>query len=119
MDQDIHFQTQITWAAGAVTHYMRVPYRSTLRDVVALAQTDPGDAQTITITTEPTVGGTAVALGVVAFGATSSDGAVGTWTTDATTGDHVLEAGEFVVMTTTAGTAAQVDVDIEFDPYAR
>lgn len=119
MDQDIHFQNMITWAAGAVTQYFRVPYRSTLRNFVALAQTDPGDAQTITVTTEPTVGGTSVALGVLAFGATSSDGAVGTWTANTSTGDHVLEAGEFIVMTTTAGTAAQVDVDIEFDPYAR
>lgn len=115
MDQDIHFQHNIDFASGAITHYFIVPYRCTLRNVTGIVQADPGDDETITFTEDS--GSTA--LGVLTFGSTIAAGAEGTWAGDASTGDHVLEAGELIKMVTSTAAAAQCNLDIELDPYAR
>ena len=119
MDQDIHFQHNIDFAAGAITHYFIVPYRCTLRDFTGIVQADPGDDETITVTHEPTVGGTSTALGVLTFGNTIAAGAIGTWVADTTTGNTVLGEGEYIVMVTSTAAAAQCNCDLELDPYAR
>lgn len=115
MDQDIRFQKVIDFAAGAITHYFVVPYRCTLRNVTGIVQADPGDAETITFTENSA----STALGVLTFGTTIAAGATGTWTADTTDGAHVLAAGELIKMVTSAAAAAQCDLDIELDPYAR
>ncbi len=119
MDQDIHFQHVTAFAAGAVTTYFRLPYRCTVRDINAIVQADPGDAETITVTHEPTVGGTSTAIGTLTFGSTIAAGAIAVWAANATTGATVLEAGTFLKFVTSAAAAAACDIDIELDPYAR
>jgi phosphoribosylaminoimidazole (AIR) synthetase len=119
MDQDLNFQHRMAFAAGAKTSYFQVPYRCTLRKVSGIVQADPGDAETVTVTTEPTVGGTSAALGTLTFGTDIAAGAVGTWAADATTGATVIEKGEFIKFVTSAGADADLDLNIELDPYAR
>lgn len=115
MDQDIHFQKTIAFAAGATTEFFRVPYRCTLRDINGVVQADPGDAETITFTESVN----STALGVLTFGTDIAAGALGTWAADSTDGDHVLEAGELIQAVTSAASAASCDLNIELDPYAR
>lgn len=119
MDQDIHFQHTTAFAAGAATTYFRIPYRCTVRDINAIVQADPGDAETITVTHEPTVGGDSTAIGTLTFGSDISAGAVATWAANSSTGDTVLEGGGFLKFVTSAAAAANCDIDIELDPYAR
>ena len=119
MDQDIHFQKSAAFASGALTTYMEVPYDCTLRACSGLVQADPGDDETVTVTTEPTVGGTGIALGVLTFGNDIAAGAIGTWAANATTGATKISAGAFLKFVTTAAAAAVLDLDIELDPYAR
>lgn len=115
MDQDIHFQHSIDFAAGATTHFFIVPYRCTLRNITGVVQADPGDDETITFTEN----GDSTALGVLTFGNTISPGAKGVWVADAITGNHVLEEGELIKIVTSAAAVAQCNLDIELDPYAR
>lgn len=120
MLQSIYFQRQAAFATGALTTYFQLPYRCTVRNIKGIVQADPGDAETVTVTSEPTVGGSAVDIGVLTFGTTIAAGAVGVWVADATTGETVLEEGTFLKFVTTAATAAAVlDLDIELDPLAR
>jgi len=79
--------------------------------------TDPGDADTLTVT-ENSAG---TALGVATFGSGLSSGDSATWVANTTTGDHVLEAGEVIKVTGSiaANQPADVLVNIELDPYAR
>jgi len=119
MDQDINFQHTMAFAAGALTTYFQLPYRCTVREVSAIVQADPGDNETITVTYEPTVGGTSTAIGTATFGATIAAGAVSTWAANGTTGDTVLAAGGFLKFVTSAAAAAVCNVNIELDPYAR
>lgn len=119
MDQDIHFQKAIAFAAGALTTYFYVPYRCTLRAISGIVQGDPGDAETVTVTGGATVATATTALGVLTFGTDIAAGAIGTWAADATTGDTVLEAGSYLKFVTSAAAAAVCDLDIELDPYAR
>lgn len=114
MISDTMFQKVIDFAAGAVTHYMIVPYRCTLRSVTGIVQADPGDGETITLTESVN----STALGVLTFGSTIAAGAEGTWVADTTDGDHVLEEGELIKFVTSAAAAAQCDLNIELDPYA-
>ncbi len=119
MDQDINFQHTTAFAAGATTTYFIVPYRSTVRAISAIVQADPGDAETITVTNEATVGGTSVDIGVAAFGSTIDAGATATWVADSTTGDTVIAEGSLLKFVTSAASAANCDINIELDPYAR
>lgn len=119
MDQDIHFQHSMAFASGAQTSYFLLPYRCTVREISAIVQADPGDADTITVTGEATVGGTSTDIGVLTFGTDIAAGAIATWTADATEGETVLEAGTFLKFVTSAASAATVNMDIELDPYAR
>ncbi len=119
MDQDIHFQRAAAFAAGALTTYLYVPYRCTLRALSGIVQADPGDAETVTVTMEPTVGGASTTMGVLTFGTDIAAGAIGAWVEDATTGGTVMEAGSYLKFVTTAAATAVLDLDIELDPYAR
>jgi len=118
MISDSSFQHSAAFAAGALTTYFIVPYRCTLRDLTGIVQADPGDDETVTVTTEPTVGGTGIDLGVLTFGNDIAAGAVGAWVADTTTGDTVVEAGAFLKFVTTAAATAILDINIELDPYA-
>lgn len=115
MDSNISYQHNIDFASGAITHYFIVPYRCTLRNITGIVQGDPGDDETITFTESVA----STALGVLTFGNDIAAGATGTWVADSTTGAHVLEAGELIKMVTSTAAAAQCNLDIELDPYAR
>jgi hypothetical protein len=124
MDQDIHFQHSTAFASGAVTTYFGpLPYDCTLRAVTGIVQDDPGDNKTITITGGGTVAsgaaGATNALGTLTFASSISAGATGTWEADATTGGMTLLAGSILKAVTSEASAADVDLDIELDPYAR
>ena len=119
MDQDIHFQHQTAFATGAITTFFRVPYRCTVRGINGIVQGDPGDAVTVTVTGGATAAAATTAIGVLTFGTDIAAGATGTWAADATTGDTVLEEGEVLKFVTSAAAAANCDIDIELDPYAR
>lgn len=123
MDQDIHFQHRTAFASGAATTYFVVPYECTLRNVIGVVQADPGDNETITITGGGTVAsgasGATTALGILTFGSGIAAGATGTWSGNTTTGDTTLLAGSLMKLVTSAASAANVDLDIELDPYAR
>lgn len=108
---DVSFPVAIT---TATTFYCVVPCRCTVTDVQLAMSIDPGDNETVTVTS----GGTAI--GVVTCGATALAGDIGTWTTDATTGDTVLEAGATLKFVTTSCTAAtHLCGYVELDQYAR
>ena len=118
MDQDTRFQFIHTLTGGASVSYLTVPYRCTLRDFATTLQgTDPGDGDTLTVT-ENSAG---TALGVATFGSGLAAGDSATWVADTTTGDHVLAAGEVILVTgsVAANQPATVLIDIELDPYAR
>jgi len=119
MDQDLNFQHSMAFASGAQTSYFQVPYRCTLRKVSGIVQADPGEDETVTVTREPTVGGTSTDLGVLTFGHDIAAGAVGVWAADSDDGASVLEEGEFLKFVTSAGSTATLDMNIELDPYAR
>ena len=119
MDQDIHFQHTTAFAAGAATTYFLVPYRCTVREISAIVQADPGDAETITVTYGATAATASTAIGTLTFGSTIAAGATATWAADATTGDTVCAEGGFLKFVTSAASAANCDIDIELDPYAR
>ncbi|MCP4493240.1 MAG: hypothetical protein GY820_38950 [Gammaproteobacteria bacterium] len=96
------------------TFYAVVPCRCTVTDVKLAVSIDPGDGDTVTVTS----GGTAI--GVVALGTGIAAGDIGVYTTDATTGDTVLAAGatlKFVVSTCAAAT--HLVGYAEIDPHAR
>jgi len=115
--------THVTATANgaAVTTYLEVPYRCTVLDIAGIVQADPGDAQTVTVTNEATVGGTAIALGVLTFGSVIAAGAIGTYVANATTGKSVLAKGSFLKFVTSADgdAVAILDMSIELDPHAR
>ena len=123
MDQDIRLQHSTAFASGAVSTYLEVPYRCTLRNVVGIVQADPGDAETITIFGGGTVAagaaGATTTLGVLTFGSDIAPGAKGTWAPDSTNGSMTLLAGSMLKITTSAAAAAAVHLDVELDPYAR
>jgi hypothetical protein len=119
MDQDLNFQHTMAFASSAKTSYFQVPYRCTLREVSGIVQGDPGEDQTVTVTNEPTVGGTASTLGVLTFGEEITAGAVGAWAADADEGAMVMEKGEFIKFVTSVGADAVLNMNIELDPYAR
>lgn len=119
MDQDIHFQHRTAFASAAATTYFYLPYRCTVRNISGIVQEDPGDEEAITVTGEATVDGDSTNIGVLTFGTEIAAGAIGTWTPDATAGDTVLEAGTFLKFVTSTASAANCDIDIELDPYAR
>ena len=121
MDQDINFQHYVDFASGAgTTTYFQLPYRCTMRELRGIVQADPGDGETVTVTHEPTVGGSSTAIGVMTFGTTISAGAVGAWVADSTDGDKVMEKDEFLKFVPSSGAAtATCDLNIELDPYAR
>ena len=120
MDQDIHFQKRIDFdASSAMTTYMAVPYRCTMRNLTGIVQADPGDSETVTVTYGTAAASCSTAIGVLTFGSSIAAGAVGTWAADASTGDTVMASGGFLKFVTTAGAAAQCDLDVELDPYCR
>lgn len=119
MISDSYIQHQTAFAAGATTTYLQVPYRCTVRDIAGIVQGDPGDAETVTITGGSTVAGATTALGTLTFGTDIAAGAIGTWAADATYGDTVLESGYYLKFVTSAAAAAQLDLNIHLDPYAR
>ena len=118
MDQDTRFQHTHILTNGASLSYFAVPYRCTLRDFKTTLQgTDPGDLDTLTVT-ENSAG---TALGVATFGSGLSAGDSAVWVADTTTGNHVLEADEVILITGSiaANQPANVLINIELDPYAR
>jgi len=90
-----------------------------VRNISGIVQADPGDEEAITVTGEATVDGDSTNIGVLTFGTEIAAGAIGTWAADATAGDTVLEAGTFLKFVTSVADAANCDIDIELDPYAR
>ena len=121
MDQDIHFQHETALAAGAgTTTYWQVPYRCTMRTLRGIIQAKNDSIETITVTTEDTVDGTSVAIGVFSF-PIGVAGGVGAWVEDVTTGGTVIGKDEFLkfVVSTVGSDAAVINLDIELDPYAR
>lgn len=119
MDQDIHFQHPIAFAAGALTTYWQLPYKCTMRNLRGIVQADPGDDETVTVTYGATAATATTAIGVMTFGTDIAAGAVGTWVADTTTGDTVMAADGFLKFVTSAAATAVCDLDIELDPYAR
>ena len=119
MDQDIHYQHNTAFASGATTTYHPLLFKCTLRNVVAVVQADPGDAETITVTYGATAATATTAMGVLTFGTDIAAGAKATWTADATYGNTVMAEGGFLKFVTSAASAADVLIDIELDPYAR
>ena len=119
MDQDIHYQHNTAFASGATTTYHPLLFKCTLRDVTAVVQADPGDAETITVYYGATAATASTTMGVLTFGSDIAAGAKATWAADATYGDTVMEAGGFLKFVTSAASAANVHIDIELDPYAR
>ena len=119
MDQDIHYQHQTAFASGASTTYHPILFPCTLRNITAIVQADPGDAETITVTYGATAATANTAMGVATFGSDIAAGALATWAADATTGGTVMAAGGFLKFVTSAASAADVLIDIELDPYAR
>lgn len=100
-------------ASTVTTFYAVVPVKCIVKDIQLACSIDPGDAETFTVTS----GGTAI--GVVAMGSTIAAGAIGTYTTDATTGQTVLAAGATLKFVTTSMTAASHFCGyVEIDPYA-
>lgn len=118
MISDIMFQHHTAFAAGATTTYFQVPYRCKLRDVAGIVQADPGDAETVTVTGGATAATATTALGTLTFGTDIAAGAVGTWAADGSTGNTILEEGHFLKFVTSAAAAANLDLNIELDPYA-
>jgi len=103
-------------SSGTVDYYCTVPYRCTIGTVRSRCHVDPGDSETITLAYGSTT------LGVVAFGASVSAGAAGTWTEDASSGNTVIPVGGAIKVTasqfTAVGTGSTIHVDIELDPGA-
>jgi hypothetical protein len=118
MDQDLTKEISVSYSvSGAVSNYMAVPYRCTLRNVLAALQGDPGDSGANEITVKDSAGDT---LGVVAFGDDVAAGDTGTFTPDSTNGNKVLEKGSVIeIETATATAAADAHLSVEFDPYGR
>ena len=119
MDQDINFQKVITWAAAAaVTNFMVLPYRCTVRELKAICQTSIDVDETITVTYGATTAA-ATAIGVLTF--PTGAGGVGVWVANTTTGDTVLAKDGYLkfVTSASAGAVSQCDVNVELDPYAR
>jgi len=118
MDQDLTKEITVSYSdTGTAAHYMVVPYRCTLRNVLAALQGDPGDTGANEITVKDSAGN---ALGEVAFGDTVSAGGTGTFTLDADNGNTVLEAGDVInIETANAAAAADAHLSVEFDPYGR
>lgn len=112
------FFKSIDFSTGAVTEYFVVPYMCTLKSVSGIVQADPGDAQTITVTSGAAVGTATTALGVLTFGSSIAAGAQGSWAKNATTGDTKLKEGDILKFVTSAGAAAKCDLMINFDENA-
>ena len=88
MDQDIHFQKTIAMAAAAaVTAYMVLPYRCTLRALSGLANASMVAGQTVTVTYGAT-NTAATAIGVMTF--PTAAGVKGVFVKNATTGSTVM-----------------------------
>lgn len=121
MDQDINFYHRTAYANGAsTTTYFQLPYKCTMRDVRGIVQADPGDDETVTVTYGTTIATTTTAIGVLTFGNDIAAGAVGTWAANATTGDTVMaEDGYLKLVTSSGAAAANCDLTLELDPYAR
>jgi hypothetical protein len=121
MDQDIMFQHTTAIAAGAeTTSYFQLPFRCTVRNVRGIIQGTIGSDETVTVTSEPTVGGASTAIGVLTFSAGAA-GTVGAWVADATTGATQLEADTFLkfVVSSVGADDEICNLNIELDPYAR
>lgn len=103
-------------SSGTVDYYVTAPFRCTIADVRSRCHVDPGDSETVTLAYG------SYTLGVVAFGASVSAGAAGTWTEDASSGNTVIAAGGAIKVTlsqlTAVGVGSTVHVDIELDPHA-
>ena len=121
MDQDIHFQHKTALVNnGETTTYLQLPYDCTVRKLRGIIQGTNGSEETVTMTSEATVGGTSTNIGVLTFAAGSAGG-VGTWVADSTDGETALDEDAFLkFLVTTAGTDdADIHLDIELDPYSR
>lgn len=106
------FQHICAFAVGALTTYMVVPYRCTLRDALGVVDADPGDAETIEIYSGTTL------LGTLTWGSDIAAGALATFALDTTNGNTVLAAGTALKFVTSAGAAANVALNIQLDPNA-
>jgi len=130
MDQDIRFQLDLSAAASnAGAAYLRVPYRCTVRDVRAtiqnaLASLSSISTVSIAVTNGSTSLGTvATSVASVSSAAVVAAGAIGEYTTDASSGSTVLAADSLVkfavAKASLASAASSFLLDIELDPYAR
>lgn len=117
MMEDIRHQLMLQTSTGATADaYLAVPYNCTLRDIIGTCQADPGDGEVITVT-ENSAG---TILGTYTFGSSIAAGATGTWAANATTGDHVIVAGEVLKFQITQCSAAVwIHLNIELDNACR
>jgi len=118
MDQDITKEISVSYATGGATaHYMVVPYRCTLRNILAALQGDPGDSGSNEINVKDSSGNV---LGQITFGDAVSAGDVGSFALNTDNGNTILEAGDVINLeAVTSGATASAHLSVEFDPHAR
>lgn len=118
MDQDLTKEITVSYSdTGVAAHYMVVPYRCTLRNVLAALQEDPGDSGANEIMVKDKDGNT---IGEITFGDDVAAGDTGTYSPDSDNGNTVLEAGDVIeIETANADAAVDAHLSVEFDPYAR
>ena len=125
MISDTRFQVPMTLASAAGAAYLTVPYRCILRDIKGTAQVAESSIMSTASSlplavTELT---SSTTLGAVAFPLASSNiaaAALGTYTTNASTGSTVLAAGTVIKVAAASLTSAAnvLLLDIKLDPYA-
>jgi len=99
---------------SAAVHYIPVPFRCVVKDCQAAVDGDPGDAETLTLNDGTND------LGVLTFGSDIAAGATGTFVSDATNGNTVLEKDAYIKLTLTDQVAAITYIGhIELDEFAR
>ncbi len=123
MDQDIRFQVNLSGTTSGGNAYLAVPYRCTLRDVMATLQASTGSTSALSITVTELV--SSASVGAIALAVSSGSlaaAAVGTYSPDSSNGNTVLAKGtvlKFDVAAAQVSGAFAANLDIELDPYAR
>lgn len=122
MYEDTRKQVKLSVTNGAGNTYVVVPFRCTLKNVLGVVELNAGSSAA-SVAIAVTENGAGTALGALAFTAPAQTAAIGDYTVNASTGDHVLEAGELIKIAATASSASSMDtgyqLDLELDPYCR
>lgn len=106
--------TLLASESGAVTFYVPVPVRCTVKTVQATPSVDPGDADTITIYDGSNT------VGVLTYGSDIDPGDTGTYVADSTYGETVFDAGDSIKIVISQVTAAATFCGyIVLDEFAR